>query len=116
MLETDELGRKPEFIECFKTYIMPKYYIINRSDESFVVNGSLLIRTGEKITINNTKFLELNIRDQLEFKYIAKNINATTSIIFVRGTEEVEENAEENLSNKAEIDSSERINEINSKF
>lgn len=75
---------------------MPKYYIINRSDESFVVNGSVLIRTGEKITINYIKFFDLNIRDQLDFKYIAKNINNATSILFVRGTEEVEEMAEEN--------------------
>ena len=91
---------------------MPKYYIINRSDESFVVNGSVLIRNGEKITINSIKFLDLNIRDQLEFRYIAKNINNATSIVFIRGTEE----AEESLSNRADVDSSERIMEVNSKF
>lgn len=51
-----------------------------------MVNGSVLIRNGEKITVNNIKFLDLNIRDQLEFKYIAKNINNATSILFVRGT------------------------------
>jgi hypothetical protein len=93
---------------------MPKYYLINRSEESFVVNGSVLMRTGEKISLNTIRFLDLNVRDQLDFKYIAKSIDSATSIIFVRGTES--SLLEENLSNLADVDSKERIEEVNSKF
>jgi hypothetical protein len=66
---------------------MPKYYIINRSEESFVVDGSFLIRPGEKITVSNTKHLDLNVRDQLDYKYMAASIDTATYLLFVRGTE-----------------------------
>jgi hypothetical protein len=90
LLETDEEGRKAELLECFTTHIMPKYYLINRSEESFVVNGALLLRPGEKVTVPNITFLDLNVRDQLEFKYLPKPIDAATYLLFVRGTEKPE--------------------------
>lgn len=44
---------------------MPKYYLINRSDGTLVVDGNHIIRGGEKIALNNIKYVDLNIRDQL---------------------------------------------------
>lgn len=111
ILETDEEGRKPELLECFTTHIMPKYYIINRSEESFVVDGSLLVRPGEKITVSNTKNLDLNVRDQLDFKYMAAPIDTATYLLFVRGTE-----PEDSMTNQAETDPNERVAEVNDRF
>lgn len=74
-------------LECFITYIMPKYYIINRSEESFVVNGSLLLRPAEKITVANIRFLDLNVRDQLDYKLVPSPIDSASYLLFVRGNE-----------------------------
>lgn len=58
-------GRLPDILECNYTYIMPKYYLINRSEDSIVVEGSIIIKTGEKIALDRIKNIELNIRDRL---------------------------------------------------
>jgi hypothetical protein len=75
-------------LECFYTYIMPKYYLINHSEATLVVDGTVLLRGGEKLALNNIKYVDLNVRDQHDFKYIAMNFNTTNSLMFVRGNGE----------------------------
>jgi hypothetical protein len=55
-----------------------------------VVNGAQLVRPGEKVTINNIKFLYLNVRDQLDFRYMPAPIDSATFLLFVRGTEKAQ--------------------------
>jgi hypothetical protein len=51
-LECEEANRVPEILECNYTFIMPKYYIINKSEEDMVVDCDLIVRTGEKVAID----------------------------------------------------------------
>ena len=79
-----------------------------------MVNGAQLVRPGEKVTINNVKFLDLNVRDQLDFKYMHTSVDTATYILFVRGTEKPY--SQDNISNRSDIDSNERVTEVNRRF
>lgn len=67
---------------------MPKYYLINRSEESFVVEGHTIIRSGEKVPLDRINQIELNVRDQVEFRYMSQQLEDSTYILFIRGKEE----------------------------
>ena len=40
---------------------MPKYYLINKAEETLVVDGGLMVRNGEKIALDRVKGLTITI-------------------------------------------------------
>ena len=54
---------------------MPKYYLINKSEEVLVVDGNLMVSNGDKIALDKIKGIFLNIRDQLEYNYVSRPLD-----------------------------------------
>ena len=65
----------PQILECHYAYIMPKYYLINKSEEVLVVDGKLMVSNGDKIALDKIKGIFINIRDQLEYNYVPRPLD-----------------------------------------
>lgn len=65
---------------------MPKYYLMNLSEETLVVEGNALVHEGERICIDLKANFILEIRDRSDLTFLTCSLLQTNHLLFIRTT------------------------------